>query len=427
MSLLPPRLLALVLAAGAGNASALGPTGSLPGYKCVLSEDVGCFTGLPFAFQGGKGFLPSLNRDQSFNVQTGVTLERCAIFCTLHWYTLSAVTTKTSVDGRTNRTSALASCSCGNSTTTAPVANTTCSALPAAGNYTHPPAACVAGTGSCPCSGNSSEACGTAGGLGRVYKSACVPATGPGATVCPLRAGKYMENGSDIPYQAWVDCFGQSILEGVPYLDLPVIMSNSHYAVSPHYSLLCNMTKDPSSWYCGKAVAALKGFADSPVASAAGYHAYEPLLAYQGVVDAGARNFFNSTEMASFQEIIYKGVHTYVGHETRVENHGLDAAIQQLYMMRVFPSMNCSGCAYNVQKLMRIPNQELANWLHGHALDEYAINYDAISIVRLLGTYALIHFIQGRYTHEHFASRSPHCRARTDGPPVACVVRLVLC
>jgi hypothetical protein len=66
-------------------------------------------------------------------------------------------------------------------------------------------------------------------------------------------------------------------------------MENSHYAVAPHYSLLCNMTKDPSSWYCGKAVAALKGFADSPSSTAAGYHAYEPLIAFQGVVDAGVQ------------------------------------------------------------------------------------------------------------------------------------------
>ena len=33
---------------------------------------------------------------------------------------------------------------------------------------------------------------------------------------------------------------------------------------------------------------------------------------------------------------------------------------------------------------MRVPNQILANWLHGHALDEYAIGYDAITVVRLI-------------------------------------------
>ena len=31
-----------------------------------------------------------------------------------------------------------------------------------------------------------------------------------------------------------------AVLEGVPTLGVPVIMSNSHYAVAPHYSLLCN-------------------------------------------------------------------------------------------------------------------------------------------------------------------------------------------
>jgi hypothetical protein len=73
---------------------------------------------------------------------------------------------------------------------------------------------------------------------------------------------------------------------------------------------------------------------------------------------------FTSAEMDAFQEKIYKGVMTYANHETRVENHGLDAAIQQLYMLHVFPSMSCSGCAYDRQKLIRIPNQILQNWLH---------------------------------------------------------------
>ena len=48
-------------------------------------------------------------------------------------------------------------------------------------------------------------------------------------------------------------------------------------------------------------------------------------------------------------------------------------AIQQLMMMKVFPTMNCSGCSLGPEvkaKLMRIPNQILQNWLHGHALDE---------------------------------------------------------
>ena len=49
--------------------------------------------------------------------------------------------------------------------------------------------------------------------------------------------------------------------------------------------------------------------------------------------------------------------------------------------------MNCSGCTLDAatkDKLMRVPNQILANWLHGHALDEYAIGYDAITLVRLI-------------------------------------------
>ena len=92
---------------------------------------------------------------------------------------------------------------------------------------------------------------------------------------------------------------------------------------------------------------------------------------------------------------MFDGVMAYVGHETRVENHGLDSAIQQLWIMKVFPDINCTTmqgerCSYDKTKMMRIPNQILANWQHGHALDEYAIGYDAISIVRLIGVLELI-------------------------------------
>ena len=120
------------------------------------------------------------------------------------------------MDARTNTTNTFTVCSCGNSTSTAgkPVAGSTCNAPPAAGNYTNPPAACIAGTGSCPCSANASQACGLVG-VGRVYRGSCVPAEGPGEYVCPLRGGRYMSNGSDVPYQRWVDCFGQSILDGI--------------------------------------------------------------------------------------------------------------------------------------------------------------------------------------------------------------------
>ena len=106
-------------------------------------------------------------------------------------------------------------------------------------------------------------------------------------------------------------------------------MANSHYAISPHHSLLCNNTKDPSSWYCTQALVGLRYFAQHGV-SASGYHAYEVMLSYHAVVDAGVKAPLNSTELAAFQASVYKGVMGYVNHETRVENHGLDAAIQQL-------------------------------------------------------------------------------------------------
>lgn len=203
-----------------------------------------------------------------------------------------------------------------------------------------------------------------------------------------------MNNLSDIPYGIWVQCFAQADLDGVATLEVPPIMANSHYAISPHYSLLCNNTKDPSSWYCTQALAGLRNFV-SHGGSASGYHAYEVMLSYQAVLDAGVKVPLNTTELAAFQASVYNAVMQYSGHETRVENHGLDAAIEQLYMLRIWPKLNetCSSCRLDVgviNKLERVPQQILANWLHGHALDEYAIGYDAISIVRLIAVLEMI-------------------------------------
>ena len=34
-----------------------------------------------------------------------------------------------------------------------------------------------------------------------------------------------------------------------------------------------------------------------------------------------------------------------------------------------------------IGELERVPQQILTNWLHGHALDEYAIGYDSITVL----------------------------------------------
>jgi hypothetical protein len=36
--------------------------------------------------------MPATLRDGSFNPVSGATLGRCAVFCTVSWYTLAAVT-----------------------------------------------------------------------------------------------------------------------------------------------------------------------------------------------------------------------------------------------------------------------------------------------------------------------------------------------
>ena len=45
----------------------------------------------------------------------------------------------------------------------------------------------------------------------------------------------------------------------------------------------------------------------SPSSSASGYHAYEVIISYQAVVDAGVKAPLNATELSSFQEKVYRG------------------------------------------------------------------------------------------------------------------------
>ena len=56
----------------------------------------------------------------------------------------------------------------------------------------------------------------------------------------------------------------------------------------------------------------------SPSSSASGYHAYEVIISYQAVIDAGVKAPLNATELSSFQEKVYRGVVGLAGHETRV-------------------------------------------------------------------------------------------------------------
>eukprot|EP01046_Picozoa_sp_COSAG06_P060618 COSAG06_NODE_12962_length_1308_cov_1.204301_1_plen_303_part_01 len=296
--------------------------------KCVLGfVDLGCFEGtggdgVAFPqFQGGAAFVPFRNRDGSPNPTSGTTLERCAQFCATNYYTLSAVATNFSIEQRCgvarknapptceNLTVTHAICSCGNSTEIAGVklASSACATPPVGGgNYTHPPNACVRGTASCGCDANYSQSCGMVG-VSRVVQATCTPSHGPGHYLCPLQAGQYMENGSDVSYQRWVDCFGQARLDGVPTLGVPPIDALGHYEVSPYHSLMCNVTQDPNSWYCAQAVAGLRRFANNP-ASISGFHTYENILSYQAVIDAGVKAPLNASELSAFQSIIYKGV-----------------------------------------------------------------------------------------------------------------------
>eukprot|EP01047_Picozoa_sp_COSAG01_P007423 COSAG01_NODE_282_length_19505_cov_101.588117_5_plen_430_part_00 len=356
------------------------PTGL---YDCRVVEELGCFRGTTgrgdaFPFSGGTFFERTMNRDRSPNLASGNAPGRCAEFCATHYFQLSAL----SVIGGSD------ACMCGNSTAVsgARVAGGKCATTPPAPSeynlttrkYAAP--ACLSGTASCACSGNTSAACGNPG-VARVFRHSCAPGSGPGRYLCPLIGGRYLENGSTVSYQAYMDCFGQASLEGQPWLGVAPLLGGQAYpdagvSMRPELGLLCNMTKDLTGWYCRQAVEVLRRYTQNPRPPGAQYHSYETLLAFQSVRDAGLPNAgLNASELAAFHGRILKEVP--MPHQPKVENHGLDVASQETLAPLVFPNLSWPD-------MTTIPEGVIANWLHGHAVDEYAIGYDSITLNRLL-------------------------------------------
>ena len=97
-----------------------------------------------------------------------------------------------------------------------------------------------------------------------------------------------------------------------------------------------------------------------------------------------------------------KGCGSAAGHGAKVENHAIDGAIQQAFAPRVFPDL--LKLYPNVASWKNQAEMVYQNWMHGHSLDESAINYDGISIVRLIAFLRL------------GASDNPSIASMPDGP-----------
>ena len=268
---------------------------------CVVAKELGCFKGanadgLALPFSAGPLLQRSMNRDRSANTASGNAPERCAEFCATNYFKLSAVSED--------------KCTCGNDTSTSglPVAGSKCASMPPAPSqynlttrqYTSP--RCLDGTASCACSGNTTQACGSPN-IARVFQHSCTPARGPGRYLCPLVGGKYM-NGSDVSYKTYMDCFGQAKWNGVPWLKVAPLLGGSGYptasfSMRPELALLCNATKNPKSWYCQQAVDVLRRYTHNPQPPGQQYHAYETVLTFQAVRDAGLPQAgLNDSELA---------------------------------------------------------------------------------------------------------------------------------
>ena len=226
-----------------------------------------------------------------------------------------------------------------------------------------------------PCPADATETCGDGANQTAVsaYTFACTAVPAPlRQPICNLNFSQWW-NGSDVTYKQYIDCFGRG---DTSYASLYI---NDHFAIQPHYAVLCNITRE--QWYCDYAAANLAAYAMG--GAQGGYHCYEPVLAYQAVVDGtGLKDAgLNATALAKFKALVVAGCGSQAGHSAKVENHGIDAALQQAYAPRVFPDLLNNS---NVRGWKGEAEQVYTNWMHAHALDESAINYDGISIVRLV-------------------------------------------
>lgn len=129
----------------------------------------------------------------------------------------------------------------------------------------------------------------------------------------------------------YIDCFAKS---NTAYNSLYV---NDHFAIQPHTAVLCNVTRDP--WYCDTAITELQHYAMGTTNG--GYHTYEIILAYASVLAGteGKKQILNATLLAAFKQLVIAGAGSQAGHSAKVENHALDAALQQAYAPRVFPDL----------------------------------------------------------------------------------------
>ena len=86
----------------------------------------------------------------------------------------------------------------------------------------------------------------------------------------------------------------------------------------------------------------------------------------------------------------------------KVENHALDGAIQQAFAPRILPGL--LKLSPSVAGWKNQAEMVYQNWMHAHSLDESAINYDGISVVRLVALLRL------------GASNNPDIASMADGP-----------
>ena len=81
------------------------------------------------------------------------------------------------------------------------------------------------------------------------------------------------------------------------------------------------------------------------------------VLAYQALVDAKLKPL-NDSLLGKFKQLVQKGCGSQTKHAAKVENHGIDSGLQQVYALRVFPDLPVDKASW-----MALPNQLLQNWL----------------------------------------------------------------
>jgi hypothetical protein len=203
---------------------------------------------------------------------------------------------------------------------------------------------------------------------------------------CAFENGSSYPNGSTASYTTVATECGPVWLSGGHGSPIKTVANGVNYNMFPSDALLYRLTND--TMYAARATQSLVWLVDAflrkELADAAN-HCYEVLATYTTLRDAGVDAYAgNATLLSGFRAALLHNCYDHLPDDRGTEavhNHGIDYALDLTYLLKVFPDIVDA----KTSKIWRAAaNQTWQDWLHGHALMENSLNYNGISLTRLI-------------------------------------------